>query len=423
MHVYAVREIASYLRELLESSPVLGDVWIAGEVSNVSRPSSGHVYFTLKDENAQLKAVFFSQRYNVRARTAHLIENGHAVLAHGRIGLYEARGDLQLIVDFVQPEGAGALQAEFDRLREQLADEGLFEPSRKRPLPALPRRIGIVTSASGAVFHDICQILRRRWPIAEIVLAPTPVQGPEAVAGIVAGIQALEAQRDIATIIVARGGGSIEELWAFNDEAVARAIFACSRPVISAVGHETDYTIADYVADVRAPTPSAAAELVAPDRMELQVRLGLAAGYMATALDGMLRSHTRAVASHIDSIERRAPNTANHRQRVDDLFRRAQFVVEERRREAQHAVGGFVWRLKSVSPFATLERGYAIVQRAGTVVTSVSGMKPGDGFDVRVSDGTFRAVVGSGRTEAKVRAKRRIPEAQAPLFSIPEDRA
>ena len=177
VHVYAVREIASYLRELLDSSPVLGDVWVAGECSNVSRPSSGHVYFTLKDPNAQLKAVFFSQRFNVRARTAHLVENGHAILAHGRVSLYEPRGDLQLIVDYVQPEGAGALQAEFERLRTALGEEGLFEESRKRPLPAMPRRIGVVTSASGAVFHDICHVLERRWPLAEVVLAPTPAPG------------------------------------------------------------------------------------------------------------------------------------------------------------------------------------------------------------------------------------------------------
>jgi len=422
MQVYAVREITSYLRELLEASPVLGDVWVAGECSNVSRPSSGHVYFTLKDQHAQLRSVFFSQKVNPRARTAHLVENGHAILAHGRITLYEPRGDLQLIVDFVRPEGTGALQAEFERLRSLLAEEGLFETSRKRLLPPMPRRIGVVTSASGAVFHDICHVLERRWPLAEIVLAPTPVQGPEAVAGVVGGLAALNGLGDIDVIVVARGGGSIEELWAFNDERVARAIFASAAPVVSAVGHETDYTIADYVADVRAPTPSAAAELVSPDRAALRARVLAASGVLDSALTREVSHQRTAVLSCRSSLDRRAPDVRATRQRVHGLIRQAGTCVERRHRDASHEVGSCVWRLKSLSPYATLDRGYAILQRAGLVVSSVASVKAGDALDVRVKDGTFGAVVG-GRAAARTRRRKAIPEAQAALFTMPEERA
>jgi exodeoxyribonuclease VII large subunit len=423
VHVYAVREIATYLRELLDSSPALGDVWVAGECSNVSRPSSGHVYFTLKDPNAQLRAVFFSQRFNVRARTANLVENGHALLAHGRISLYEPRGDLQLIVDFVQPEGAGALQAEFDRLKSKLAEEGLFEPDRKRPLPAMPRRIGVVTSPSGAVFHDICQVLRRRWPLAAVVLAPTPVQGSDAVPGIIGGMEAMNDVGDIDVMIIARGGGSIEELWAFNDEAVARAIFASGVPVVSAIGHETDYTIADYVADARAPTPSAAAEIVAPDRLDMQIRLGVAAGTMDSAVRGLLRAADTGIRDSRHMLEGRAPSVTAPRQRVDELTRRGLDTARLVQSEAVHGVGNCVWRLKSLDPYATLERGYAIVQHNGAVVSSIRTVGPGKPIDIRVRDGSFAAVSGSGRPVARGRRRRReVAEAQAPLFTMPEDR-
>jgi exodeoxyribonuclease VII large subunit len=201
---------------------VLNDVLVAGEVSNVNRPASGHTYFTLKDGTAQLRCVLFARRYGPPQAYSSFVQNGNAVLAHGRIALYEARGDLQLSVDFVQPEGAGALQAEFERLKVKLEEQGLFDESRKRPLPRYPRRIGVVTSATGAVFQDICRVLERRWPVAEVVLAPAPVQGPDAVPGIIGGIESLNAEPDIDVLIAGRGGGGIEELWAFNDEHVAR---------------------------------------------------------------------------------------------------------------------------------------------------------------------------------------------------------
>ncbi|HXK33068.1 MAG TPA: exodeoxyribonuclease VII large subunit [Dehalococcoidia bacterium] len=422
MQVYSVREIATYLRELLESNTLLADIWIAGEASNVSRPSSGHTYFTLKDEHSALKAVFFASRYTVRRNTAHLIEQGHAIVAHGRVSLYEARGDIQFYVDFVQPEGAGALQAEFERLKAQLAEEGLFDESRKRPLPRMPRTIGVVTSASGAVFQDICHVLERRWPLAEVVLAPTPVQGPDAVAGIVGALDMLNARGDIDVIIAGRGGGSIEELWPFNDEAVARAIFGSGVPVVSAVGHETDYTIADYVADVRAPTPSAAAEIVAPDRNDVMARLAVAAGTMDSVLRQRLADARTGVSGAVHRIERRAPDLNTRRQRIDDVVRRAAACVDLLQREGVQQVGSCVWRLKALDPYATLDRGYAIVERAGKVVSEVGAVTTGDALSVRVKDGTFDATVGRpGRPQR--RPKRKVPDAQAPLFTMPEERA
>jgi exodeoxyribonuclease VII large subunit len=422
MQVYAVHEVTTYLRELFETDPHLSDVWISGEVSNVSRPASGHVYFTLKDGSAQLRAVFFARRGMPSNATARLVENGHAVVAHGRIGLYEQRGDMQLYVDFVQPEGVGALQMQFERLKAQLAEQGLFDEARKRPLPRYPRKIGVVTSASGAAFHDICHVLERRWPLAEIVLAPTPVQGPEAVSGIIGALEQLNARGDIDVIIAGRGGGSIEELWAFNEEPVARAIFASGIPVVSAVGHETDTTIADFVADRRAPTPSAAAEIVAPDRFDVSIRLGVAAGAMESVLRqqiGIERENLRAAAHAMD---RRIPDVASQRQSIDDITRRARHAIESSHRAAVTGVGGCVWRLRALDPFATLERGYAIVQRGPIVVSSVSAVKSGDAIDVRVGDGSFGAHVGGG-PPARKRPKRSVPDAQAPLFTMPEERA
>lgn len=423
MQVYAVHEITTYLRELFETDPNLGDIWIYGEVSNVSKPASGHVYFTLKDGTAQLRAAFFARRGQPAGATQRLIENGQAVAAHGRIGLYEQRGELQFYVDFVQPEGVGALQAEFERLKAQLQEQGLFDESRKRPLPRFPRKIGVVTSASGAVFHDICHVLARRWPLAEVVLAPTPVQGPDAASGIVGGLATLNARGDIDVIIAGRGGGSIEELWAFNEEPVARAIFASQAPVISAVGHETDTTIADFVADRRAPTPSAAAEIAAPDRIDISARLGVAAGTMASTLRQRLAVERESVRAGVARIDRRAPDINRERQHVDDTARRLLHATERAHRTAVTGVGGCVWRLRALDPFATLDRGYAIVQHGAAVVSSIGQARPGDALDVRVRDGSFGVRVGDGAPPQRKKLRRSVPPAQAPLFTMPEERA
>ena len=274
--VYPVRQVTRYLRELIESNRHLSQIWVAGEVRNLSAASSGHIYFTLADEQARagLRCAFFRQR-NIGQRER--LSEGVSVVVYGSLSVYEPRGELSFIVEFVQPEGTGAQAAEFERLRALFEADGLLAPERKRPLPAFPQRIGVVTSASGAVLHDVIDVLRRRWPLAAVLVQPTQVQGEGAGALIAEALRALSErappERRPDVIILARGGGSAEDLQAFNEEPVGRAIFASPVPVVSAVGHETDTTLADLVADLRAPTPSAAAELVAPDRIEVAQRI------------------------------------------------------------------------------------------------------------------------------------------------------
>ena len=260
MQLFTVTEIAQYLKQSLDRDSQLQDLWVSGEVSNLVRSAAGHAYFTLKDAGAQIRCALFRG-----GRGAELLTDGGAVNAHGRVSFYENRGQLQLYVDMVQPSGLGALALELERLKTQLDEEGLFDPSRKRPLPLFPKRIGVVTSEQGAVLHDIRNVVERRYPLAELVVCASAVQGDQAVSEVIDALRTLNAEGDIDVIIVARGGGSLEELSAFNSEQVARAIHASHAPVVSAVGHETDVTIADLVADVRAPTPSAAAELATLD--------------------------------------------------------------------------------------------------------------------------------------------------------------
>jgi exodeoxyribonuclease VII large subunit len=415
MEVYSVIRITTYLRELLETDPHLTDIWVSGEVSNLTRSTAGHLYFTLKDADSQLRCVFF-RGATLQRDLASIVESRAQVVAHGRISLYEVRGDLQFYVDFVQPEGVGELAMEFERLKARLEQDGLFEQTRKRRVPPFPERIGVVTSPTGAVFHDICAILARRWPLAEIVLAPSAVQGTEAVRGIVAGIAALNDEPDMDVIIVARGGGSMEELWAFNEEAVARAIYASHAPVVSAVGHETDYTIADYVADVRAPTPSTAAELVVPDRRIVATTIVARRAALSTAVRLCLDEGVGCLRGALGRMEHCAPPIDRDRQRVDDVLRLAGAMVDAAFARSREHVGGFLLQLRSLHPQATLARGYALVEKDGVAVRSVRDVKSGDALDVRVSDGAFPA-----RVETKTGVRRRRPrpprESQPPLFT------
>jgi exodeoxyribonuclease VII large subunit len=423
VRVLTVSQVSGYLSELLESDLVLADLWVSGEVSGPRTQPSGHTYFVLKDAHAQLRCVLFrsaQQRAQGRAMAVALGQ-GAQVIVHGRLGLYEARGDLQLVVDFVQPEGVGLRHAQFERLKAALEEEGLFDAARKRPLPSFPRRIGVVTSPAGAVFHDIANVLRRRWPLAELVLAPTPVQGPEAAPGIVAGLEALNARGDIDVILVARGGGSVEELWAFNEEPVARAVFASLVPVVSAVGHETDYTISDYVADVRAPTPSAAAELVVPDRTEVGARVSAMALAALRATLSAFDSRRNALTAGLDRAERALPRPEAVRQRLDDLERRAGASFREAFAGRRVGLRGLSGRLAALDPAATLRRGYAVVHKGGRVVSSVAQVSDGDPLVVRVADGGFPAVAGAagprrraGRADGRRPA--REPGVQTALF-------
>ena len=386
MPVYSVSQVTRYLRDSLEADPLLRDLWVKGEVSNLSPSAAGHFYYTIKDSESQLRCVMF--------RPAHGGEHlsvGGAIIAHGRVSLYEVRGELQLYVDLVQPEGVGELHLELERLKVKLEAEGLFEVSRKRSLPPFPRRIGVVTSPFGSVWHDIQSIVERRYPLVELALAPTPVQGDGAAPGIVDAFDALNREEDIDVAILARGGGSLEELWPFNEEAVARAIYASRVPVISAVGHETDFTIADLVADCRAPTPSAAAELAVPDRDELDERLLSLRRGMFQLLSGELSDRGRDVEQTVWRLERHAPDVSSWRQRVDDLSMSYRRTLESHLALRVERVRALEQRLVSLNPAGVLARGYAMVQRQDTaeLVTSVDQVSPGDDLRISVTDGTI----------------------------------
>ena len=391
MPTYTVSQVASYIRSELEADPHLSDLWIEGEVSNLSIASSGHAYFNLKDRQAVLQAVMFRSQ-----RGIHLLTNGESVTAHGRVSFYEPRGTLNIMVDVVAPQGLGELALELERLKQKLASEGLFDPARKRPLPAFPKVVGVVTSPSGAVFHDIQNVLSRRYPLATLVLSPTQVQGDGAAASIVSALELLDREGGCDVIIVARGGGSLEDLWSFNEEAVARAIYACTTPVVSGVGHETDETIADYVADVRAPTPSAAAELIAPDVRDLRATVSHFLQRMDRNLGGLVRQERQSVERLRRQMETGLPDIPTLRRRIDDLSRIAGSSVTSLAKQRRLEVDGLNQRLRGLDPKATLRRGFSIVElvSAGKALTSVSQASAGDELRITVSDGEVPAVVG-----------------------------
>ena len=386
MPVYSVSQITRYLKDSLEADFFLNDLWMRGEVSNLTRSAAGHFYFTLKDSASQVRCVMFRPAHGGE----HLAEGG-AVIAHGRVSLYEVRGDLQLIADLAQPEGVGELHLELERLKVKLETEGLFQVSRKRPLPVFPKRIGVATSPTGAVWHDIQNIIRRRYPLVELAFAPTPVQGDAAAGGIVDAFDALNAEDDIDLVILARGGGSLEDLWPFNEETVARAIYASRAPVISAVGHETDFTIADMVADCRAPTPSAAAELAAPDRDELMERVESRQRSIFQWVSGDLSDRSRDLDQTSWRLQRYAPDIPSWRQRVDDLSQSNARALDSYLTMRGERIGALDMRLASLNPASVLARGYAVVQRQDTLepVTSVEQVSPGDDLDITVAGGSF----------------------------------
>ncbi len=390
IEAFPVSWLTGYLKELLESDPRLSDIWVEGEVSNLSRSSAGHAYFTLKDEEAQIRCVMFR-----RAHAGVAMESGTQVLAHGNVSFYQVRGDLQLVVDFVQPAGIGARQAELERLREKLEEEGLFDPARKRPLPPFPRRVGVATSPTGAVFHDIRHVIGRRWPLAELVLAPTPVQGAEAAAGICEAIRQLNGEADIDVIIVARGGGSLEELWPFNEETVARAVYGSRLPVVSGVGHETDHTIVDYVADLRAATPSAAAESVVPDRAEVARRIEGLALSLLHGTDALVSRGRSDLEQAWQRLQWAKPDPSRDRERLAALIKHAQSAFDRGLEQRVERLNGFALQLRSLDANRTLARGYAVVQRRDDkqAITSVRQVKGRDRLDIHVRDGRFPAEV------------------------------
>ena len=389
---WTVSSLTHYIQGLLEDSPSLQDVWLTGEISNFTRASSGHLYFTLKDAQAAINCVMWrTDALRLSWKPAH----GAAVLAHGRVSVYAAQGRYQLYVDRLQPAGQGDLHARFEALRDRLRAEGLFDAERKEPLPAFPRVLGIVTSPQAAALRDVLHVLRRRYPLAHVLLAPTLVQGDQAPPQIVAALQALDAHEEVDTILLVRGGGSLEELWAFNDERVARAIAACRHPVVSGVGHETDFTIADFVADLRAPTPSAAAELAVPDQAELRERIGALGTRLTWHIEYRLERGRRDLEQQERALHRLSPQARidARRQQMDDLARQANRVLAHSLALRRAELAGLEARLVALSPLATLERGYAVVRRAdtGAVVRSVDQVAAGDPLVIRVHDGEFDA--------------------------------
>ena len=391
---WTVSRLTQHIRTLLESDVTLQDVWVQGEISNLGRPASGHIYFTLKDAGASLRSVMW------KGDARHLslpLQDGMEVEAHGRIGVYEPQGQYQFYADIIRPVGEGALYQEFLRLKAMLEAEGLFNAERKLPIPELPRKMGIVTSATGAALRDMLNTLRRRLPLVEVILAPSPVQGDEAPPKLVEALSALSRlQPDI--ILLARGGGSIEDLWAFNDERVVRAVAASDIPIISGVGHETDFTLCDFVCRLLLPTQTAAAELATPITIvDLEAYLQGMKTRLAASTLGLLTTHQNGLDALAAGLRFASPlrRIQTDRQRLDDFSRRGLSALKHRMALDNSRLQGFERRLEALNPLAVLGRGYAVVTRQadGKLVSQVGQAGPGDGIQVRVSDGEFDAIV------------------------------
>lgn len=392
-----VGQLVGQIKDLLEQSARLHDVLLQGEISNFVRATSGHCYFTLKDERGKLDCVLWRRDALLLPR---LPQNGQQVILHGYVSLYEPQGKLQFYADWVQEAGIGRLYEQFERLKAQLAAEGLFDPATKRPLPPWPQRIGVITSPRAAALRDVLRTLAARFPAVEVLLAPAAVQGAEAPPQIVAAIELLNAWHlgvePLALIVLARGGGSIEELWAFNDERVARAVAASVLPVISGVGHETDFTLADFAADVRAPTPTGAATLATPDRSELLAQLAVQRQRLGLAVQGQLVAERRRLEHSRRLLGRLSPRAriAAQRQQTDDLAALMQRQMGYTLRLRRTRLNGLYARLANLDPRAVLQRGYAIVYRAadGRLVTAAQQVAVGDRLRIVLAEGELQAV-------------------------------
>ena len=380
--IFTVSRLNQTVRQLLEME--MGQIWLSAEISNLSQPASGHWYFTLKDDRAQVRCAMFR---NSNRRVTFRPQNGQQVLVRASITLYEPRGDYQLIAESMQPAGDGLLQQQFEQLKQRLSAEGLFDQQFKQPLPAPAKRVGVITSASGAALHDILQVLQRRDPSLPIVIYPTSVQGAEAPMQIVRAIETANRRDECDVLIVGRGGGSLEDLWSFNDERVARAIFASRIPIVSAVGHETDVTIADFVADLRAPTPSAAAELVSRNQLEL----------------------LRQLQSQQQRLAQVQPQGRIHRyqQRVQQQEYRLQQAMERQLNAYRQRFGVACSQLETVSPLATLARGYSVTQTPrGELLKTTKQAQVGELLKTRLQDGWVESEVKTITVAKKPRKKR-----------------
>ena len=385
--VHSVSEITNLLERLIARHPPFQNVYVRGEISNCTHHGSGHIYFTLKDKDNQIKCVLW--RSNA-TRFRSLIRDGEEVQAQGKVGVYGRQGRYQLTVNRVKPLGVGALQRAFEELKGRLAAEGLFDPAHKKPLPKFPKKIGVVTSETGDVFQDICRQLREHYPLAEVLLHPSRVEGPDAAEEIVQAIRAMNKRDDIDVLIVGRGGGSIEALWAFNEEIVARAIFASVIPVVSAVGHETDFPISDSVADYRASTPTHAGRDTVPDQAELLTQLK---GYDAW-LRRIINDRFDALKTRLQDLETRLSPTRRKdaiyqlHQTLDTLDLACRSAIGQKLANGERDLHTLAHRLNALSPLATLERGYSISRKTdGEVLSSAEQVSIGDRVEIQLADG------------------------------------
>lgn len=384
-----VSQINQYVKKILDNNALLNNVWVKGEISNYKLHYSGHIYLTLKDEGGVLKAVMFK---SAASGLAFSPSDGMKVLARGRVSVYEAGGAYQLYIEEMIPDGVGELYIAYEKLKKQLAEEGLFAEEFKKPIAKFPKAVGVITAPTGAAVRDIINVISRRSPMTKIIVYPAQVQGVGAAESVVKGIEYFNAQKNVDTIIAGRGGGSIEDLWAFNEEITARAIFASKIPVISAVGHETDFTIADFVADLRAPTPSAAAEIAVPSALELRSMLKTHSSRISGAVIKQLERRRLKLESF--KLKTPAERIQENSQRLDNLVRSMEQSFKLLTTEKQSLVKALAGKLDAMSPLKVLSRGYSIpVDEGGAVLRSASKMHSGREFTLKMTDGDAECIV------------------------------
>lgn len=389
--VLSVSQLNFYIKSIIENDHHLNFVFLTGEISNLTdHYRSGHIYLSLKDEKSVIRAVMFAgNARNLRFKLA----NGMKVICRGRVAVYEPTGQYQLYIEDMQPDGIGELTLAYEQLKESLAKQGMFDESHKKPIPKFPRTVGVITSPTGAAVQDIRNILSRRFPCATVVMCPVLVQGDNAPAQLVSAVKTLDESNACDVIIIGRGGGSIEDLWAFNSEELAYAIYNCKIPVISAVGHETDFTICDFVSDLRAPTPSAAAELAVPDKQELMQSYSTQLQYLSSLIDSKLRSAGNLTTDLRRRLSLSAPQTRikEYQNNLEKAFLMADKLMSEKFINKSNAITNLATRLDGLNPLSVLSRGYSIAEKDGQVINSKSQIKADDEFTVEFSDGKIKA--------------------------------
>lgn len=394
-YILSVSQLNFYIKSIIDADRKLFDLYVSGEISNFTRHfKTGHLYFTLKDESSSLKAVMFSR---AAERLRFMPENGMKVTVRGRVSVFERDGTYQLYAETIEAHSEGELAASLEKLKQKLQKEGLFDESRKRPIPRFPKKVGVITSASSAAIHDILTVLARRWPLSEVVFCPASVEGIKAVDEITAAIKEFNSKKAADVLIVGRGGGSVEELWTFNDERIARAVAASEIPIISAVGHESDYTLIDFAADLRAPTPSAAAELAVPERAELLHRIRLLEQRLSASADELINSKTYNLTLLYNRLLSKEPTAMieSRLQTIDSLRQRLNKAGDSLISEKQHLLSRNISMLDALSPLKILGRGYAIAVSAeeetkGRIIKTVTAVKIGDKIDVNLTDGVLK---------------------------------